>query len=446
MNGYLIFLIIFLIYIVALYVLWKKKYLDKHHISLLGPFLMIRSTKGIGYIEKIASHKKIWHYFGTIAIGIVSFLMVVMVYLLVWEATLVSKIPPSKAPSPTEMIGIPGINPFIPVVYGIIALVIAVVVHEFFHGFTAKSYDLKIKSVGILYLILPMGAFVETDDEELKSVKRSVRSRVAAAGPGINLVMAVSALLIFMLLITTSVQPVTPTGLAVYGVIPHSAAANAGITGGDVLISINNYTINNYTILIKAVNSTKPGKNVSLEYWSHTLRNLVTATVVMSNRSIYSGNVSQRNISFLGVLSSTVPPNVFLNFIKNPFAGNFVFGFLAFITMPFFGLEPIPSYITNFYTINGVFSFMPSLYFWGIVNMFYWLFWLNLMLAFTNALPAIPLDGSYIYHDAVTYILEKINIKGGEEHMGKLADAILVYTTIIVFGLILWQLIGPRII
>lgn len=212
------------------------------------------------------------------------------------------------------------------------------------------------------------------------------------------------------------------------------------------MISINNYTINNYTILIKAVNSTKPGKNVSLEYWSHTLRNLVTATVVMSNRSIYSGNVSQRNISFLGVVSSTVPPNVFLNFIKNPFAGNFVFGFLAFITMPFFGLEPIPSYITNFYTINGVFSFMPSLYFWGIVNMFYWLFWLNLMLAFTNALPAIPLDGSYIYHDAVTYILEKINIKGGKEHMGKLSDAILVYTTIIVFGLILWQLIGPRII
>ena len=37
------------------------------------------------------------------------------------------------------MIGLPGLNPVIPLWYGILALVIAMVVHEFSHGIFKQS-------------------------------------------------------------------------------------------------------------------------------------------------------------------------------------------------------------------------------------------------------------------------------------------------------------------
>ncbi|MCD6227208.1 site-2 protease family protein, partial [Candidatus Micrarchaeota archaeon] len=76
---------------------------------------------------------------------------------------------------PTATAIIPGVS--IPLVEGIIALVCLLVVHEVSHGLLARAADVKLTSVGIALLgVLPMGAFVEPDDEELE--KRSMIEKV----------------------------------------------------------------------------------------------------------------------------------------------------------------------------------------------------------------------------------------------------------------------------
>ena len=45
--------------------------------------------------------------------------------------------------------------------------------------------------------------------------------------------------------------------------------------------------------------------------------------------------------------------------------------------------------------------------FYLIANAMYWLFWLNLMLGATNALPAVPLDGGFVFRDGVEALLTR---------------------------------------
>src|SRR5437867_4360674 len=99
--------------------------------------------------------------FGDLSIVLVALTMVGITALLVWEAILVQNIPPDRAPSPEMLLGIPGINPIIPLGYGIFALAIAVGIHEFMHLILALAAKLMILSLVVLFVILPIWAFVE---------------------------------------------------------------------------------------------------------------------------------------------------------------------------------------------------------------------------------------------------------------------------------------------
>ena len=55
------------------------------------------------------------------------------------------------------MIGLPGLNPVIPLWYGILALVIAMVVHEFSHGILSRVANVKVKALGLLMFFFPVG-------------------------------------------------------------------------------------------------------------------------------------------------------------------------------------------------------------------------------------------------------------------------------------------------
>ena len=87
-----------------------------------------------------------------------------------------------KAPAPQTALGIPGINPIIPLGYGLLALIVGIVLHELLHGVVARSQNIGVKSLGILWLVVPVGAFVEQDDEQMMKAPRRHRDRVAAAG------------------------------------------------------------------------------------------------------------------------------------------------------------------------------------------------------------------------------------------------------------------------
>ena len=66
--------------------------------------------------------------------------------------------PQSDPPSASELVALPGINPVIPLGWGALAFVVALVIHEFGHGLQARAHGMRIRSFGLLQLgPLPLG-------------------------------------------------------------------------------------------------------------------------------------------------------------------------------------------------------------------------------------------------------------------------------------------------
>src|SRR5437763_16411113 len=174
-----------------------------------GPFLMWKTVRGRQWIDRLARPARFWRFFGDLAIVLGGITMVGTTLLLLLESTRV----PSSAvrgnpPSPELLLGLPGINPIIPLGYGIFGLAVAIILHEFSHGILARVAKIKIRSLGLIFLIFPIGAFVEPEEEELRALPRRDRARLFAAGPAMNIVLAVLFAVIFSSVMATSVQPV----------------------------------------------------------------------------------------------------------------------------------------------------------------------------------------------------------------------------------------------
>src|SRR5881409_831968 len=119
-----------------LYGLQKRGLLEPRGLSPspppAGPFLMWKTVRGRNLIDRLARPKRFWRIFGDVAILLVALTMVGTTVLLAWEATLVQSAAIRGNPPPPEtLLGLPGINPIIPVGYGILGLAVAIILHEF---------------------------------------------------------------------------------------------------------------------------------------------------------------------------------------------------------------------------------------------------------------------------------------------------------------------------
>jgi membrane-associated protease RseP (regulator of RpoE activity) len=122
---------------------------------------------------------------------------------------------------------IPGLGIFVPAGYGILSLILLLVVHEFAHGILARVQGLELKSTGLLTAgALPIGAFVEPDEEKFTKSESIAKMRVLSMGSFANLVLAIGSALLFSLLLL-------PTGNWVV------ADSNvSGISDGTILFGV----------------------------------------------------------------------------------------------------------------------------------------------------------------------------------------------------------------
>lgn len=259
-------LIVIIIYIIILAVLKLKGAFKEEKVSLWGPFLMWRTQKGKNLIEKLASKKRFWRAYGSVSIGICFFTMILLMFVLIWTATLVPSIPKESAPPPQLLIGIPGLNPIIPLWYGIIALAVAIVMHEFAHGILTRVAELKVKSLGIIACIVPIGAFVEPDEEELKATTKKKRMRLFSVGPATNIIFALICALIFSWILIPSLSPVHE-GVLTAGAYPDSPAHESGLNKWWMeIVEINGTQITELEDFEK-VTAPDPLQNVTVSYY-----------------------------------------------------------------------------------------------------------------------------------------------------------------------------------
>src|SRR3989442_2760284 len=106
---------------------------------------MWKTLRGGQLIDRLARPKRFWRVFGDIAIVLVALTMVGTTILLAWEATLVQNAAiRNNPPSPETLLGLPGINPIIPLGYGILGLAVALIPPQSSPGTLASVANIKI--------------------------------------------------------------------------------------------------------------------------------------------------------------------------------------------------------------------------------------------------------------------------------------------------------------
>jgi membrane-associated protease RseP (regulator of RpoE activity) len=296
--------------------------------------------------------------------------------------------------SPLANLGLPGINPYLPIVDGWIALVVGMIVHEGAHGVVARSLGLPVKASGLLFLLfIPIGAFVDVDETALKTSRASYSGRVLAAGAGINLIVGLLCLLLLVGVVST-MRPASQQGIGVV-VVSGSPLAKAGVQTYDYILAVDG-------IPLKDVSS------IGSSSW-YQINNTVTVTVWRSGstfeRNVTIGSQLFQNVTsgqtfkkpFIGLsLSDPSTQSVSsLQGVVSTYSGAALtkpFTYVCIPTLPACqGVVPFSDSMSGFYTS----SLGPSV--GPLANLVYWIFFLNFNLAIFNALPIYPLDGGQAF-------------------------------------------------
>jgi len=440
--GYEIAAAVIAAYLVLVVVLGRAGYIAPNRVvSFFGPALMIKTQRGRAAIDRWARFRRFWTAVSDIGIALAVVAMVTIVLLLLLDAFVSLRVPSSQAPSPQEALGLPGINPIIPLGYGIIALVVGIVLHELSHGVVARSQGIGVKSLGILVFVVPIGAFVEQDDVDMNAASRRRRDRVAAAGILANFVIAVVFFLLLAAIISTSVAA-NANGVGVAYVQPGSPAANASLVPGDIITSINGTPTTTGSEFVSSLANTTPGETVAIDYYSSSQHAAATVSVVLAP----SPTVKDRG--FLGVAVSYLSPAGMKQTLVSPLSspsGPLV-GTVYWLVLPLAGLEPVSGSTTSYFHLTGAFAGVDPSTFWVGANVLYWIAWMSLLLGLSNALPLIPLDGGLLFRDFAASIAARFKKSWSAARLDEFGGKAAIISSVLVLVLLAWQFIVPRLL
>lgn len=300
LNGLEIAIIALILWILALMALGPRLAKTKN-LQAYGPFLMIKATKNRGVLDKFSKPSK-RNIFSKVSVALVLIFLVLGTALITYESYLATQVRGVSLPGLQYYLVLPGINPAIPLFYGAFALIFCVAIHEAMHGVVARKHGLPLKSVGVLFIIIPAGAFVEPEQEAMEAADPIVRRRVIAAGPSVNILIAIALFLILVFLMMPSVHPLDP-GMYVQQVDATSPASSV-IGPGSEIVAFGNYTGND--IASELTSSTiVPGTlvNTTIRTGNTTSTEIVPAGLVVdSTTSGYPANAS--GIKVGGILYS----------------------------------------------------------------------------------------------------------------------------------------------
>jgi membrane-associated protease RseP (regulator of RpoE activity) len=273
-------------------------------------------------------------------------------------------------------ISVPGSPITLPLIEGIIALFIVVVVHEFTHGVLSRLYGLPVKSSGFVMFGPIPGAFVEPDEKKLQRAKTKAQLAIFAGGPFANILLSAFLFLIIFGASVLSASMYDPDGIVIVGFTNQSENAAGGrlavLSEGEVIHSINGAPIVTVLNLSDALHNLTPGGSV------------VLGTDKGNKTIMLAGNPENSSQPYLGI---------YLNHHVEGRGG----------------------------TANGkVFS---AVYFWFFGNpydlrfnqslgMLGWVFIISLGIGIVNLLPLGPMDGGRMYLLVLQKYLRKKTARG----------------------------------
>ena len=484
---------------------------DERNVVPYGPTIMIRTKIGLKAIDFLGRYKRFWRVCGILSRIVTVLLMTYIVAIIILDLILLPAAIGKGGMGIEYALAIPGLNPMLPIVYGWIGLIIAMVFHELAHGIQSRANDIKVDSTGLLYAVVPVGAFVEPNEEEIEKASRGARMDLYAAGITMNFIIAMVTFFLMFAMMSggmvsdhgdsaavygiTSGSPALdcdipatsiilevdgnamvdadafykyiddhgygvynvkflykgdefnrdiPLGTFVNGVVKDSPASRTGLEKGDFIISFQNDTktvnigsTDSFTDFIK---TTKEGDVFDMTYYDSSEGHNVTDTITLGDNN---------GVGYVGVTTtvsgmSITTPDLIKNTGIDPYFGcetlsEYANNTIRYIAMAFNGFSPVPESTQWWYhsdTISDDFA-------WVLISALYWIFWLNIVLGVTNALPAVPFDGGFLFAGGVDFIAERFikDEKRRENIVNTICSAVtyfMIFALIIVLFVIIF--------
>ncbi|HSE99725.1 MAG TPA: site-2 protease family protein [Nitrososphaeraceae archaeon] len=355
------------------------------------PLILIHTPFGLKFFDKIANSKfgKIYAKFNIYLMPLITALAV---FLIVGSLLVIfyndSAREGVREIGPQGNLLIPGLNPILPWTYGWIGLVVTIIIHEAGHGIVARVYNTKVESTGVvLFLVIPIGAFVNIQQDELNRTSFKQKSAILTAGPMNNMILAGICFGLLFLLVS-SLSPISNSsadepGITVLTVGENSLAQSIGLEKDSIITFINNEPIED-VVELRNILRDNLGTSIQIKWLTEDKR-----------EQLQSVNLPASLPENKGVLGVTLADTFFdpvlvLDRYKNLFLTNP----LAILMPPTLGQSAIPySDVMSSQYSSSIFG--PA--FPIIGNLLFWIWFINFNVGIFNALPITMLDGGQWY-------------------------------------------------
>lgn len=386
---------------------------------------LIHTPFGLSFFDKIAKTRaaRIYSEFSTFLMPLITVLAIVLFFI-----GLTSMLSNSAAREGVRDIGpqanllIPGLNPLLPWTYGWIALVITIVIHEAGHGIVARVYNAKVESTGlVLFLIFPIGAFVNIQREELEKTSLRHKCSILTAGPLNNMILAAASLIALYFVVSTlnPLPGLDESPRVLVGEVRHgSLAEQLGITQRSIIQSIDGQEIKKLNDVGEVLRASE-GDDIEV-IWKDARGNVLAESGRNENGLL--------GVTIIGMGS----PSDALNNYKRAFLDPR--GYLLLLTPPTLqGPFPAPysDSMASKYGSNLFGSYFPV-----ISNLLFWLWFINFNVGIFNALPIGPFDGGQLYGSLIE---NKLRSMGKKLNPSTVNSAI----TLIFIAIVIVLIAGP---
>jgi membrane-associated protease RseP (regulator of RpoE activity) len=411
--------------VIAYYISSRRLWED--HITFYGPIMAIKTTR-VGFFDWFARYRTFFRFYGTIGVAMVVIVSVLMTAMLVLslQMTIIQKPEPTAVNELRNVLAIPGVNDFIPLTIAVLlGLIITMVVHEFGHAILCRIEGIRVRAMGILIPVIPIGAFVEPDEEDQEKTTGLPKMRMFGAGITNNIVVGVLCFVLLIVLLGSAMPLATPL---VTGVYMDSPAYSAGLPPNSVIREVNGISVAGRDDVARILDTTRPGDQVTLLIENKGVPETHTLTLVA-----WPAALSNKTSGFMGVsyYDAGQMKEIFNN-LMSPV------GFLVLLAVPIWVILDPTQYGSFMLLMNDTAGSamwsVPVPYFWFIIQLLFWCGWWNLVVGTFNALPLVPLDGGYIMKEGVDRLLDR---KGLIRYSGYVVSAVSYAMLVVILSIFL---------
>ena len=427
MSWLHVLLLLILAYtLIAVYIRDRGLFSDR--IMFFGPIMAIKTEK-VGFFDWFQKLRRPLRAYATLGVAMVVVVSAFMTLalLLAVPQLLVHTPEPTGIYDPRNILAIPGVNQAIPITAAVfIGLLLTIVIHEFGHAILARVEDMRVRSMGILIAVIPIGAFVEPDEADVDAAKGMPKIRMFGAGITNNIVAGLICFGLMFLLVGMATPLAVPLVQGVYKDFP---AADAGLQGYSVITGINGIPVTDQEEISAIMDGTRPGEAITLTAEKDGIERTYTLTL-SEWPEVLDGD---RDSGFMGVYYYNAVA------VKEHLGNVADLGLLAPLYLT---IAPIDAFIQgNTQQLAILLADTPEQiaweepfpFFWGTVHLAFWLGWFNLLVGMFNAIPIVPLDGGYIMKEGVERFFERL---GWSRYAHRVVASISGFVTVMLILLI----------